>query len=199
MKYAERKKLKASVISKTDSSMTLTATGNNAYQIFRHESGKHVVQRVPPTESNGRRHTSVVSVAVLPVWEFESKPLPSNEVDIKTQGGHGPGGQHQNKKDSAVRATHKPTGIQVFINGRKQSDNKKKALQILAAKVNEFREEREKAKYDSMKSKKLGNGDRSGKIRTYNFIDSRVTDHRFNIKTKQIDKIMKGRFDLLQQ
>jgi len=131
--------------------------------------------------------------------EHDLKPIPDSELEVKTQGGHGPGGQHQNNTDSAVRMTHKPTGLQVFINGRDQHSNRREAKRILTARVNELRQADEQESYNAKRKAQWGGGGRTGKIRTYNFIKSRVTDHRLNKKTRQIDKVMKGRFDLLLQ
>lgn len=192
IRWAELNKVKHEEIYRKKGKVSLRFTGNNAYDIFKNEAGKHCVQRVPPTESKGRRHTSFISVAVLPLKPSVSISLNENEVEIKTQGGHGKGGQHQNKTDSAVRATHTPTGIQVFINGRKQQRNKKLALEILANKVEEFYQNKKLEKYNQNRKNQLGDGSRSGKTRTYNFIDSRVIDHNLGTKTSKIKKVMKG-------
>jgi len=172
--------------------------GSGAWEAFRHETGKHCVQRCPPTERRGRRHTSIVSVALLPMRkEVEVKALPSSELLIKTQGGRGPGGQHQNKTDSAVRATHLPTGLQVLINGRDQHQNRREALRILAAKVHEHHRAQREKDYGRARKSQMGSGGRGDKIRTYNFIDSRVVDHRLKKKTSKIKQVMNGDFGLL--
>jgi peptide chain release factor 1 len=176
--------------------MTLRFAGPGVWKAFENEPGKHVVQRVPPTERNGRRHTSVVSVAVLPILSGYPS-IPENEIEIITQRGHGPGGQNQNKVESAVRARHKPTGLHVFINGRDQGQNKKEAIRILSAKVQEFYCQKKENVESVERVRQMGGGGRSGKVRTYNFLDSRVTDHRLGKKTNQIEKIMKGNFNLL--
>lgn len=165
--------------------------------MFENEPGKHVVQRVPPTESKGRFHTSIVSVAVLPLYKEEKLLLKEEELEIKTQRGHGKGGQHQNKTDSAVRAKHIATGLHVFINGRDQSQNKREAIQILTAKVSQFYRQQQRDQYDSNRKIQLDGGGRANKIRTYNFKDSRVVDHRLSRKTSQLKQVMKGHFDLL--
>jgi len=166
--------------------------------MFANESGKHVVQRVPPTESKGRRHTSVVAVAVLPLTDGAAINLPPQEVEIITQRGHGKGGQNQNKVESAVRAIHRPTGISVFINGRDQYRNKQLALEILKARVEQFKCDSAHSERNQLKSDQLDYGRRSGKVRTYNFINSVAIDHRSGRKTHRLDEVMKGNFDLLK-
>jgi peptide chain release factor 1 len=171
--------------------------GKNVVRAFKHESGKHVVQRYPKTESKGRRHTSTISVAVLPLLEPSFEPLLENEIEVKTQGGSGPGGQHQNTTDSAVRMTHKPTGLQVYINGRCQHANRREALEILTAKVNHLKISQEHNAHNSLRKEQRGGGSRGNKVRTYNFIDGRVVDHRLGTKTTRIKKVMNGHFGLL--
>ncbi len=141
LKYAEHLKLKSELLDASDGHITAKFTGAGVWDAFKNEAGKHVIQRCPPTERSGRRHTSVVAVAVLSLPPDKGyKPLPEDELDIKTQNGHGPGGQHQNKTQSAVRmVVHKPTGLQVFINGRDQHGNRAEALRILTARVNEYK------------------------------------------------------------
>jgi peptide chain release factor 1 len=174
-------------------------TGRGAGRLFRHEPGKHCVQRVPPTEKKGRRHTSMVTVAVLPMPpDNDPRPLPDDELEVKTQSGHGPGGQHQNKTASAVRMTHKPTGLQVFINGRDQHSNRREALRILTARVNEHLAEQRNEEYARLRKSQRDGGGRGNKVRTYNFIGGgRVVDHRLGVKTHKVSELMKGRFELL--
>lgn len=171
--------------------------GKNVWEYFQHEPGKHSVQRVPPTEKNGRVQTSLVSVAILPIREAYYHGLADRDLEITTQRGHGKGGQHQNTTDSAVRMKHIPTGIMVFINGRDQYHNKKTAYSILSERVSQHFQDIEDKKYNKIKHDQLGDSSKSGKIRTYNFMKSRVVDHILNKSTTQIDKVMKGRFDLL--
>lgn len=157
-----------------------------------------MVQRIPPTETKGRKQTSVVIVGVLPIKEEAcTEPLPESELEIICQTGHGKGGQHQNKTASAVRMKHKPTGLSVFINGRDQHANKRDALKILTARVHEQRLSEADADYAAIRKAQLGDGGRSNKIRTYNFLKSRVVDHRLGTKTGNVKGIMNGRFDLL--
>lgn len=204
IKYAQVLKLGAEIVYESESSWSLCVTGEEAWQKFAGEAGKHVVQRVPQSETRGRRHTSVVAVSVLPLYKESSSngnALPfliaSGDVEIITQRGHGKGGQHQNKVESAVRAIHKPSGIAVFINGRDQYRNKQLALEILSARVKEMEDEKRHAGVAKIKAEQIGSGSRSGKIRTYNFISSVVIDHRTGVKCGRLDAVMKGRFDLL--
>ena len=156
------------------------------------------MQRVPPTEIKGRRHTSYLSVAVLPIINVAEKPLDASEIEIKTQGGHGPGGQHQNRRDSAVRMTHLPTGIQVFINGRSQHANRAEALRILTARVRDHEQQAADANYRSLRKSQFGSTGRGNKIRTYNYVKDRAVDHRTGKKTRVRRVIEKGEFDLLE-
>ena len=175
-------------------------SGAGCWDLFSGESGKHVVQRIPPTESRGRRHTSVVAVAVLPLCKHsDATAPPMSEIAITTQCGHGKGGQHQNKVETAVRAVHVPSGITVFINGRDQHRNKQLAIEILQARVADQRSQIIRRQHNQLKVEQLGSGNRSGKIRTYNFINSIVIDHRLATKTHKIADVMNGRFDLLRQ
>ena len=175
----------------------MKVVGSGVIRAFRHESGKHVVQRYPKSENKGRRHTSTISVAVLPLLESGAEKLLEKDITVKTQGGSGPGGQHQNRTASAVRMTHEPTGLQVFINGRCQHANRREALDILTAKVNELKRSKEHTAHNSIRKQQMGGGSRSDKVRTYNFIDSRVVDHRLGTRTAQVKKVMAGHFDLL--
>ncbi|HEY9715615.1 MAG TPA: PCRF domain-containing protein [Chroococcales cyanobacterium] len=198
LKYAGTLGLHSELVYESESAWSVRIQGEGAWDALKQEAGKHVVQRVPPTESRGRRHTSAVSVAVLPLVPAESNSLPLHEVEITTQRGHGSGGQNQNKVESAVRAVHKPSGISVFINGRDQYRNKQLALEILAARLSESERERSQRAFSQAKFQQVGFGGRSGKIRTYNFIDSFVLDHRSGIKTHRIEEVMKGKFNLLR-
>jgi peptide chain release factor 1 len=173
-------------------------TGINVWDTFRHEPGKHVIQRCPTNERSSRRHTSVVSVAVLPLPPENNKErLPEKEVEITTQRGHGKGGQHQNTTDSAVRVRHLPTGLTVFINGRDQSQNKKMALAYLTVKVNLAKDLEAEEKYGIERREQLGNGGRGSKVRTYNLIDNFVKDHRTGKSVHRPKEIFAGRFELL--
>jgi peptide chain release factor 1 len=175
----------------------MKVAGKGAAKAFKHEPGKHVVQRYPATENKGRRHTSTISVSVLPMLRVDDRTLSDNEITVKTQGGSGPGGQHQNRTASAVRMTHTATGLQVYINGRCQHANRREALDVLTARVNELERADKVGERDRRREQQMGGGSRSDKVRTYNFIDRRVVDHRLGKRTTQIAKVMKGQFDLL--
>jgi len=172
--------------------------GKDASLYFKHEPGKHCIQRVPPTERGSRSHTSIISVAVLPILEYTDIHLNPDDLEIQATKGSGPGGQHRNVTDSAIRVRHKPTKLTVFIDGRCQHQNKKKALKILTARVNAQQQEKSQSSYNAKRQSQLGGGGRSNKVRTYNFIkQQRVVDHRLNTKTKRVDDVMKGNFELL--
>jgi peptide chain release factor 1 len=201
-KYALAKGLQGDILHTTEGHVVARFAGSNAGHLFRHEAGKHCLQRVPPTESKGRRHTSFVCVAVLPLPPDNAvRPLPEAEVEVTCQCGHGPGGQHQNKTASAVRAVHRPTGIVVFINGRDQHRNRREALRILTARVHEHHAGQRNAAYDDLRKRQLGDGGRGDKVRTYNCIGGgRVVDHRLGTRTHDVEGVLKkGQFDLLFQ
>lgn len=139
-----------------------------------------------------------MAVAVLPLSVNSASPLSAAEIEITTQKGHGSGGQNQNKVESAVRAIHKPSGISVFINGRDQYRNKQLALEILEARVTDMKQQAIDRQRSRMKNEQLGYGSRSGKLRTYDFINCVAIDHRTGRKTHRLDEVMKGRFELLR-
>lgn len=170
--------------------------GTGAYSKLKYESGTHRVQRVPETESQGRVHTSTATVIVLP--EHEDIDIEIKETDIKVDvyRSGGAGGQSVNTTDSAVRMTHIPTGIVVTCqNERSQIQNKAKALQLLKSKVYEETIKQQEEKEDAERRTKIGSGDRSEKIRTYNYPQNRVTDHRINLTLMNLDRIMLGKLD----
>ncbi len=171
--------------------------GEDAAKYFRHEAGIHCIQRVPPTEKGGRVHTSIISVAVLPVPKVEEFSIPQNELKIQQTKGSGPGGQNKNKVSNACRMTHIPTGMVVFIDGRDFQQNHKRAFKILSARVQFLRDSKNAEEYGNYRHQQVGTRRRGNKIRTYNFKNRRVVDHRLNKKTSQVEAVMNGRFDLL--
>jgi peptide chain release factor 1 len=186
------------IVESSDSKMVAQISGKKAWSSFEHESGQHVVQRVPPTESKGRRQTSIISVAVMPLQEERNyDPLEPSEYNVTMARGSGPGGQHRNMTDSAVRMVHKESKLQVLIDGRNQHDNKRKALQILTARVREDEWGKKDKVYNEERRDKMGDGGRGQKVRTYNFIDKFVKDHRTGRETNQVKKVMKGQFSLV--
>lgn len=173
-------------------------TGEGAYSKFKYESGVHRVQRVPITESSGRIHTSTVTVAVMPEVDEVDVKINPQDVEMEVYRSSGAGGQHINKTSSAVRLIHKPTGIVVACQEeRSQFQNKDKAMAMLRAKLYDIEQEKQHKKYASDKKNQIGTGDRSEKIRTYNFPQGRVTDHRIGLSLFNIEDIMKGNINEL--
>jgi peptide chain release factor 1 len=199
-RFAERQRWQVEVISESPSGVggykeiIAKIIGQGAYSKLKFESGGHRVQRVPETETQGRIHTSACTVAVLPeVDEISDVVLNSAELRIDTYRASGAGGQHVNKTDSAVRVTHLPTGIVVECqDGRSQHKNKAQALAILAARIKDKQLREQQAKQAATRKLLIGSGDRSERIRTYNFPQGRVTDHRINLTLYKIDQIMDG-------
>ncbi|AMC94676.1 peptide chain release factor 1 [Erysipelothrix larvae] len=199
-RYAESIGLKIEVLEATESEaggftmISFVVKGNDAYRHFKFESGAHRVQRVPKTETQGRIHTSTATVLVMADVDDDEIDIDPNDLVIETHRASGAGGQHVNKTDSAVRITHKPTGISVNCqDGRSQHDNRDKAMRIIRARVfEEHQRERDAAKSQERASK-VGRGDRSEKIRTYNYPQNRVSDHRIGLTLQKLDMIMEGR------
>jgi peptide chain release factor 1 len=191
-KYAEAKGWPVRVIDE----LTIEVTGTKAYEALRYETGVHRVQRVPQTEKSGRIHTSTASVASLPIRtkpKFEINPA---DIEMEFSRSGGAGGQNVNKVESAVRLIHKPTGIDVrSTSERSQLNNRLKAMEILSAKLEALYEEEEAKKHADMRSGQIGTGDRSEKIRTYNFLQDRITDHRLKESWHNLPKIMLGNLD----
>ncbi|MBN1352434.1 peptide chain release factor 1 [candidate division KSB1 bacterium] len=172
--------------------------GKNVYKKLKFESGVHRVQRVPLTEASGRIHTSAASVAVLPEADDVDIEIHPNELRVDVYRSSGPGGQSVNTTDSAVRITHIPTGMVVTCQDEKsQHKNKAKALQVLRARLLEKHREEEEAKISESRRSMVGTGDRSAKIRTFNFPQNRVTDHRINLTLYKLDRILQGELDEL--
>ncbi|HRZ30161.1 MAG TPA: PCRF domain-containing protein, partial [Candidatus Paceibacterota bacterium] len=159
--------------------VTFEVSGEGAYDDFKNEMGVHRVQRVPATEKQGRVHTSTISVAVLPVREFSTVKINPSDLEIEFTRSGGAGGQNVNKVETAVRMTHKPTGLVVRSQAeRTQLRNKEKALALLSAKIEDMERQKEEAKYSAERKSQIGTADRSEKIRTYNYLQDRITDHR---------------------
>ena len=202
--YANKKKYKVEIISKTDTPMggvkesILSVIGDGAYADFKYESGVHRVQRVPETEKQGRVHTSAASVVVMPEAEETDIEIDQNDVRIDTFCAGGKGGQCVNTTYSAVRLTHMPTGIVVSCQDeRSQAQNKIKAFTVLRSRILAQEEEKRAQEEKELRQGQIGSGDRSEKIRTYNFPQDRLTDHRIKYTTHGLDKIMNGEIDEL--
>ena len=199
-RYAERQRWQVEVVSANESELggykevIARINGNGVYSKLKFESGGHRVQRVPETESQGRIHTSACTVAVMPeADELEDVQINPSEIRIDTFRASGAGGQHIQKTDSAVRITHLPTGLVVECqDGRSQHQNKAQAMSVLVARIRDAQEREQHAKIASERKSLIGSGDRSERIRTYNFPQGRVTDHRINLTLYKIDAIMDG-------
>lgn len=194
LKYAEGKRWRLRVIDE----LTLEIDGVAAYDALRYETGVHRVQRVPTTEKSGRIHTSTASVAALPIRAKPKFEVDMADIDMEFSRSGGAGGQNVNKVESAVRLIHRPTGIDVrSTSERSQLNNRIKALEILSAKLEALHDEEEAKKHADLRSGQIGTGDRSEKIRTYNFLQDRVTDHRLKQSWHNLPKIMLGGIDPL--
>jgi peptide chain release factor 1 len=201
-KYAERQGWSIEVI---DSTLTevggfkevaLLINGNNVYSKLKYESGAHRVQRVPVTESAGRVHTSTATVVVMPESEDVEIEIDPKDVRVDVYRASGAGGQHINKTSSAVRMTHLPTGIVVAMQDqRSQQQNREKAMKILKARVYDYYASKEQDAYDENRKSAVGTGDRSERIRTYNYPQNRVTDHRIGLTLNKLDRIMNGELE----
>jgi peptide chain release factor 1 len=204
-RYAERQGWQVEIISESPSELggykevIARIVGQGVYSRLKFESGGHRVQRVPETEAQGRIHTSACTVAVLPEADaINDVVLNPAELRVDTFRASGAGGQHVNKTDSAIRVTHLPTGIVVECqDSRSQHKNREKALSVLAAKIRDKQRSEQQAKTASTRKSLIGSGDRSERIRTYNFPQGRVTDHRINLTLYKIDRIMDGELDEL--
>jgi peptide chain release factor 1 len=176
--------------------VVLAVKGDGAYSVFKWEAGTHRVQRVPDTESQGRIHTSTATVAVMPEAEEVEVEIDPNDLKIDVYRSTGPGGQSVNTTDSAVRVTHVPTGTVVAMQDEKsQLQNKTKALRVLRARLFELERERQQAEQSEARRSQIGGGRRAEKIRTYNFPENRLTDHRVHLTVHRLDKILEGELE----
>jgi len=172
--------------------------GEKAYEILHYESGVHRVQRIPQTEKSGRVHTSTATVVVLPEVEPKAFEINLGDLEVTFSRAGGPGGQNVNKVETAVRILHKPTGVVVGSRSeRSQHANREVAMSILRAKLYEEQIRKESEKFGADRKAQIGTGDRSEKIRTYNFPQDRITDHRFGVKAHGIEKLLEGDLDML--
>jgi len=173
-------------------------TGEQVYKQLKYESGVQRVQRIPVTEANGRIHTSTVTVAVLPEAEEVDVQIDPQDLEITVQRASGPGGQGVNTTDSAVRIIHKPTGLMVYCaDGRSQQKNKAQAMAVLRSRLLKKKEDDERARYAAQRRNQIGTGDRSERIRTYNFPQNRVTDHRIGLTMYNLPAVMEGELDAI--
>ena len=200
--YAEKKGYQTEVVSLNETGLggykevSFIVSGAGAYSRFKFESGTHRVQRVPQTESSGRIHTSAATVAVLPEADDVEVDINPNDLEIDTFRSSGAGGQHINKTSSAIRITHKPTGLVVECQDeRSQYKNKDKAMKVLKSRLLKMEQDKQNEAIASDRRSQVGSGDRSEKIRTYNFPQSRVTDHRIGLTLYKLDEIMNGSLD----
>jgi peptide chain release factor 1 len=205
-RYAERRGFKFEQLSASGNEeggfkeVTFAVKGDGAYSIFKWEGGTHRVQRVPTTESQGRIHTSTATVAVMPEAEEVEVEIDPNELKIDVYRSTGPGGQSVNTTDSAVRITHLPTGLVVSMQDEKsQIQNRAKALRVLRARLYEQERAKQRAEADAARRSQIGSGERAEKIRTYNYPENRVTDHRIKLTLHKLDQVLDGALDELTE
>jgi len=197
-KYAERRGFATELMSSGEGKHTFAIKGDGAYSVFKFEGGTHRVQRVPETESQGRIHTSTATVAVLPEAEEVEVSIDQSDLQIDVYRSTGPGGQSVNTTDSAVRITHKPSGIVVSMQDEKsQLQNRERALRVLRARLYERALAEQQAELAADRRMQVGTGDRAEKIRTYNYGERRVTDHRIKLTTHNLDQVLEGDLDEL--
>lgn len=201
-RYAERQGWKFEVLEASDTGVggikeaSVVIEGDRVYSKLRYESGVHRVQRVPSTETQGRIHTSAITIAVLPEAEEVDIQINQNDLRIDTFCSSGPGGQSVNTTYSAVRITHMPTGVVVSMQDEKsQIKNREKAMRVLRARLQELEEQKQHDAMSAERKSQVGSGDRSEKIRTYNFKENRVSDHRIGLTVYQLDQVMEGNLD----
>jgi len=201
--YAEKMRWKVEVMDLNETELggikeiTFMVKGKGAYSKFKYESGVHRVQRVPETESSGRIHTSTSTVAVLPEIEEVEFEIEDKDLKVDTYRSSGAGGQHVNKTESAIRITHLPTGIVVACQDeRSQIKNRERAMSILRSKLYDFYQGQIESEYKENRKSQVGTGDRSERVRTYNYPQGRVTDHRVNVTSYSIDNVLNGDIEL---
>lgn len=200
-KYAEAQRYKTEVVEAAESDhggykeISFSISGSGAYSKLKYENGAHRVQRVPETESGGRIHTSTATVAVLPEVEDVEIEVRNEDIKVDTYRSSGAGGQHVNTTDSAVRITHVPTGIIATSSEKSQIQNREKAMKVLKARLFDMKLQEEQQKYAAQRKSAVGSGDRSERIRTYNYPQSRVTDHRIGLTIQKLDQVMEGKLD----
>lgn len=201
LKYAEANGFKTEIVEASESDhggykeVSFSVSGTGAYSKLKFENGAHRVQRVPETESGGRIHTSTATVAVLPEAEDVEIEIRNEDLKIDTYRSSGAGGQHVNTTDSAVRITHLPTGVIATSSEKSQIQNREKAMKVLKARLYDMKLQEEQQKYASQRKSAVGTGDRSERIRTYNYPQSRVTDHRIGLTLQKLNQIMEGNLD----
>jgi peptide chain release factor 1 len=205
-RYAERRGYRFEVLGASPNEaggykeVTFAIKGDGAYSVFKWEGGTHRVQRVPETESQGRIHTSTATVAVMPEAEEVEIEIDPNELKVDVYRSTGPGGQSVNTTDSAVRITHLPTGLVVAMQDEKsQLQNRNKAMRVLRARLLELERRRQEEELSAQRRSQIGGGERSEKVRTYNFPENRVTDHRIKMTLHQLDRVLDGELDELTE
>jgi len=201
-RYAEKNGWKFTVLDSNQTSLNgyksfvARIKGENIFENLKQESGVHRVQRIPETEKSGRVHTSTASVAVMPVAEAKEININPGDLEVTFFRSSGPGGQNVNKVETAVRITHRPTGVVVSSQAaRTQLENREHAMEILASKIQEAEVEKQRAEMGDLRRSQIGTGDRSEKVRTYNFPQDRITDHRIGKKFSNLEKILNGDLD----